>query len=78
MRYYQYDANGNLVRTDDTEASPPSSGSGGGSSTPGADGKPGSQIYPVNFEPVPGQSYSGYNSQDFLLSPSSTLYPLNG
>lgn len=75
MRYYQYDANGNLVGTDDTEAPAPSPG-GGGSGTVGSDGKDGSIIYPVDFEPVTGQSYTGYNPQDFLLGPSSTLYPL--
>lgn len=77
VRYYQYDANGNLVSTDDSDTSTPGGGSGGGGAgTPGKDGRDGSIIYSVNFEPVPGQAYTGYNPQDLLLSPSSTLYPL--
>lgn len=75
-----YDAQGNLI-TETSNApgtSNPATG-GGGTGAPGApgkDGAPGSVTYFVDFEPVPGQTVTGYNSQDNLLGPSGTLYSL--
>ena len=72
-----YDAQGNLISSSSPGSGSGSGGSGGsGSGTPGAPGKDGTIFYSVDYEPTPGMEVTGYNPQDFLLSPAGVAYSL--